>query len=229
MTENVIWRYILEQLQEYGEAFLALFELRPPTDTVAFSIAFIALAAKLAKADGQVTRDEVSMFRSIFEIPPSEEANAARVFNLCRQETTGFESYAYKMARAIRVVPEADEILTNVLDGLFCVAMADDEFHENEDLYLRRVAEIFELEQTVYLRLRARHVPGHYDPYTVLGIGPGASMDEIRRVRRRLVAENHPDRLMARGLPAEMIKLAETRLIAINTAFEDLEKRGLDA
>ena len=71
-----------------GEGLSAVFDrLRTPPDrSVAFTIAVIALGAKMAKADGQVTRDEVTAFREVFHIPPSEEPNAARVFNLARQD-----------------------------------------------------------------------------------------------------------------------------------------------
>ena len=57
-----------------------------PERSVGFTIAVIALGAKLAKADGQVTRDEVSAFRRVFTLPPGEEKNAARIFNLARQD-----------------------------------------------------------------------------------------------------------------------------------------------
>lgn len=220
-----LWQRILERLTRLRRE---AFDPKPPTDTVAFSISFIALAAKIAKADGVVTRDEVTMFRRIFEIPPSEEANAARVYNLCRQETTGFEDYARKMARVVRGYPTGTEILRDVLDGLFHIAMADGEYHPNEDTYLFEVTRIFGVGENVYEDLKARHVPEYRDPYRVLGVSRDANWDEIRRARLEFLRENHPDRIQARGLPPEMIELANARLADVNAAFEEIRAEWED-
>ena len=69
-----------------------------PERQVAFTIAVIALSAKLAKADGVVTSDEVTAFKRIFQIPPGEEANVGRVFNLARKHAHGYEPYARQVA-----------------------------------------------------------------------------------------------------------------------------------
>lgn len=231
MSATSLWQRIIERLRAQGSALQALFEPRPPTDTVAFSIAFIALAAKLAKADGLVTRDEVTMFRRIFEIPPEEEANAATVYNLCRQETTGFEAYARKMARALRDAPDGPTILHDVLDGLFHIAMADGVYHPNENAYLESVASIFGVEETALTALKIRHVPEFYDPFHTLGVATNAPDAAVRAAWRAQIRDNHPDRLIAKGLPAEMIALANSRIAAINAAYEDIMslRRGRDA
>ncbi|NHX28199.1 molecular chaperone DjiA, partial [Escherichia coli] len=116
-----------------GEGLSAVFDrLRtPPERSVAFTIAVIALGAKMAKADGRVTRDEVTAFREVFTIPPSETENAARVFNLARQDVAGFEEYAQRIARMFN---EDDAPLTDLLEGLFHIAIADGEYHPAEDL-----------------------------------------------------------------------------------------------
>ena len=212
MSETSLWKRILATLEGGAEAFWRTFEKRSGTDSVAFSISFIALAAKLAKADGLVTHDEVTMFRRIFEIPPEEEANAARVYNLCQQRTTGFETYARQLSDALETSESGDQLRADVLDGLFHIAMADGEYHSNEDAFLRRVSEIFGLSKETFLGVRARHVPELWDPWTVVGLTPGASLEDLKQKRRSFVKENHPDRLIARGLPPEMIKLANTRL-----------------
>ncbi len=120
-----------------GEGLSAVFErLRTPPDrSVAFTIAVIALGAKMAKADGQVTRDEVTAFREVFHIPASEEANAARVFNLARTDVAGFEDYA---ARIGAMYAEDQAPLCDLMEGLFHIAMADGEYHPDEDQFLSR-------------------------------------------------------------------------------------------
>jgi DnaJ like chaperone protein len=222
MTSPSLWQRILDYLEAGSQALLGLFETRTPSESVVFSIAFIALAAKLAKADGTVTRDEVTTFRRIFEIPPEEEANAARVFNLCRQETTGFETYARQLSGVFASTPNGDMHREDVLDGLFHIAVADGKYHDDEDVFLRRVADVFGLDADVYVRLRARHVPEFRDPYSILGVSAGVSLDELRAVRRRYVRDNHPDVLISKGLPREMVELANARLASFNQAYDEI-------
>lgn len=206
-----------------GEGLSAVFDrLRTPPDrSVAFTIAVIALGAKMAKADGQVTRDEVTAFREVFHIPPSEEPNAAKVFNLARQDIAGFEDYA---ARIGAMYVEDQAPLCDLMEGLFHIAMADGEYHPNEDQFLSRVAEIWGYDDHRFRRIRAQFVPdAERDPYDVLGVSPDASLDEIKAAWRQLVRNTHPDQLAARGLPDEAIKMAEKRMIAINRAWENVQ------
>ena len=209
-----------------GEPLSAVFDrLRtPPERSTAFAIAVIALSAKMAKADGLVTRDEVSAFREIFQIPPEEEKNAARVFNMARQDVAGYEEYARRVAK---MFSETQGSLCDLMEGLFYIAMADGEYHPNENAFLKRVAEIFGLSDAQFRSLRTRFVPdAEPDPYQVLGVPPDASIDEARAAWRQMVRDCHPDRLQARGLPEEMIKLAEKRLIAANRAYEEIREKA---
>lgn len=219
-----IWTRIGDALSalRQGEGLSEVFErLRtPPERSVAFAIAVIALGAKMAKADGQVTKDEVTAFREVFTIPRDEEQNAARVFNLARQDVAGFEDYA---ARIRRMFPNRDAVLTDLIEGLFHIAMADGEYHPKEDDFLSRVARIFELPEATFKAIRARFVPdAEQDPFAVLGVTPDTPIPEIRSAWRRLVRETHPDVMMARGVPEEAVKMAEKRLIAINRAWEQI-------
>lgn len=184
---------------------------------VIFTIAVIALSAKMAKADGTVSIHEIEAFDRMFRVPPSEEANVRRIFNLARQDTAGYEIYAAQIARQLRGNPG---VLEDVLDGLFEIAKADGVLHPAELAFLEDVANIFGFSPDEYRRIRASHVePARADPYTVLGVDRGANEDEIKRTYRLLVRENHPDRLIARGVPEEFIRLANDKLAAINAAY----------
>ncbi len=223
-----LWSRISEALGALakGEPLSAVFDrLRtPPERTTAFTIAVIALSAKMAKADGLVTRDEVAAFREIFDIPPEEEKNAARVFNLARQDVAGFEEYARKIAR---MFADQKGTLCDLMEGLFHIAMADGEYHPNEDAFLERVAGIFGLSDAQFRGLRTRFVPGaEPDPYEVLGLEPDAGPDEAKAAWRQMVRNCHPDRLRARGVPEEMVKVAERRLMAANRAFEEIQQQA---
>ena len=190
---------------------------------VAFTVAMIGLSAKMAKADGVVTQEEIDAFRDLVEFPADEADNVARLYNLAKQDVAGFDAYARRIAR---LFDGEDAILEDILDGLFHIAMADGVLHDREASYLQIVASQFGMDDVEYRRVRARHVfDGEVDPYIVLGVDPGLAYEDVRRVYRKLVAENHPDRLMARGVPAEFVKIASERLAAINAAFDQIELR----
>jgi DnaJ like chaperone protein len=221
-----LWTRIADALAALraGESLATVFDrLRAaPDQTVGFAIAVIALGAKLAKADGTVTRNEVRAFREVFAIPPGEEDHAARVYNLARQDVAGFEAYARQIAR---LYDGNRATLCDLLEGLFHVALADGDYHPGENAFLARVAEIFAIDPRAFARLRARFVPdAEQDPYDILGVAHDATLDDIRAVWRQQVRDGHPDRAIARGLPAEAVVLAEKRLIAINRAMEAIEE-----
>jgi len=222
-----IWTRIADALSALaaGEGLSALFDrLRPPPEkTVAFTIAVIALGAKMAKADGEVTRNEVAAFRQVFAIPPGEEANAARVFNLARQDVAGFDAYARKIRAMFR---DDSKVLVDLMEGLFHISVADGRWHPQEEAFLKDVSGIFGLGDQCFRALRARFVPdSRPDPYDVLGIAPDASLEQARAAWKQAVRDSHPDRMLARGVPQEAVKLAEQRLIAINVAWEEISSR----
>lgn len=209
-----------------GESLSAVFaQLRTaPERRVAFAIAVIALGAKMAKADGLVTRDEVTAFREVFQIAKADEGGAARVFNLARQDVAGFEEYANKIKD---MYGEEGDGLCDLMEGLFHIAMADGTYHPNEDLFLHRVAEIFAVPEADFRRLRSRFVPdAKPDPYAVLGVAPDAPMTEMRAAWRQMVRDTHPDRMMARGVPQEALQLAQKRMIDINRAWEEIQEHA---
>lgn len=229
-----IWTRISEALSALaqGKSLAHVFDLlrgKPePERSVGFTIAVIALGAKMAKADGAVTRAEVMAFRRVFTLEPEEEANAARVFNLARQDVAGFDLYAQKIAAMFQDKDHPDNraLFIDLIEGLFHIALADDILHENEEAFLAHVAEIFGLDRRCYLSIRARLVDGtQRDPYDLLGVAHDAPLTEIRAAWRQAVKENHPDAMIARGVPPEAAKLAERRLIAINAAWEELQQR----
>jgi len=193
---------------------------------VTFTIAIIALAGKMAKADGVASEQEFEIFAKVFVMPPEEEANVRRIFNLARQDMAGFEHYAGQIAGLFRGNPA---VLEDVLDGLFEIAKADGVLHPCEARFLEKVAEIFGFAPNEFRRIRASHfAPELTDPYVILGLSYSADDNELRQTYRRLVRENHPDSLIARGVPAEFIKLATDKLAAINNAYEKIRaERGL--
>lgn len=224
-----IWTRITEAvtaLVAKGEALLSIFERKPraPERSVAFTIAIIGLAAKMAKADGQVNVSEVRAFRQVFHIAPADEPAAARVFNLARQDTAGFEAYA---ARIARMFADQPRILEDLLEGLFHIALADGSYHDLEAGFLARVAEIFGIPAETFGCIEARLTSSDArDPWKVLGVPRGAPLPEARARWRELVRAHHPDKVIARGLPVESVNLANARLATINRAWDEISRRA---
>jgi DnaJ like chaperone protein len=198
-----------------------------PRRRVAFTIAVIALGAKMATADGDVTRDEVAAFGEVFQVPSGEQEHVRLVFDLARKSTAGFESYARQVGR---LFANDRAVLEDLLGGLFYIALADGRLCSAEDDYLREVARHFGFDDADYARIRALHVgldtDGGEDPYAILGISPDAPGEVVRQAHHRLVRETHPDLAIAQGLPPECIALATARLARINAAYDQIAAGG---
>ena len=192
------------------------------TKKIAFTIGVIALGAKMAKADGQVTADEVQAFKEVFRIPPEEMKNVARVFDLARKDARGYEVYAQQIAGLFK---ESPRVLEDLVDGLFHIAKADNIIHPAELEYLVKVSSIFGFDENDFSRIKESHLgPDQADPYQVLGVARDATDVDIKRVYRQLVRENHPDALIAQGVPEEFVQVANDKLAAINVACDQIEK-----
>ena len=193
---------------------------------VAFTVGVIALGAKMAKADGVVTMDEVNAFKEVFKVPEGEMKNVAHVFNLAKQDATGYEAYAEQLAVMFK---GNRKLLEDVLEGLFHIAKADRVLHPNEERFLAQIAKRFGITETEFRYIKARHAPPtKRNPYDVLGVKPSMGNDELKSHYRKLVVENHPDKLMARGVPKEFVVIATEKIAAINEAYAQIAKeRGI--
>jgi DnaJ like chaperone protein len=213
-----VWTRIADFAESIG-AYLG--SSTPPEKSTAFTIGMIALGAKMAKADGIVTDDEVQAFSEVFHVPEKDRAAVERVFNMAKQDIAGFETYAGQVAK---LFGPKSSVLESVLDGLFHIAKADGVIHQNELSYLESVAAIFGFDAVDFARIRSHHVVLKDDPYQALGISADMSMDEIKKHYRALVRELHPDKQIAAGVPEEMVKLANDRLSRITAAYAEIEK-----
>jgi len=163
--------------------------------------ALVALGAKMAKADGQVP-------------------TIARFFDLARQTTLGFERYARLIAKRFRAQPAA---LEDVLDGLFHIALADGIVTDEEMTFLERVGDIFGFSEREFRRIKVAHMGrAKDDPYLILGVDEDISDADLKRAYRRMAGANHPDRMIARGLPQELLKLANHKMAMVNKAYAEI-------
>jgi DnaJ like chaperone protein len=193
-----------------------------PGQDPAFSTAVTALGAKLAKADGHADPHEFAAFAQVFQPEPGGSRNIERLYDLAAQTTHGFESYARRLAKRYRGCPK---LLEDVLDGLFHIAKADGVVTDHEMTYLERVGNLFGLSRLTFERLRALHLgadPG--DPYVVLDVPHDAPDLVVQSAWKRALSEAHPDRVLARGLPAEFVEVAHAKASAINAAYDAIKR-----
>jgi len=203
-------------------------ECAPDPNDVGFTAAVVGLGAKMAKADGRVTDDEIMVFSRVFQTAPKDAAAVRRVFNLAQQTVSGYESYARKIGRKYAARPC---LLEGVLDGLFMIATADGVVTDDELSYLQTVSEAFGFSEATFRRIKASHMGADRDdPYHILGVAHDAEFEEIRKVYRRLMADNHPDRMIQNGAPPEFQNAAHEKAATITSAYARIRaERGLIA
>lgn len=191
----------------------------PERRRVAFTIAAIALAAKMASADGAATAAEFATFQRLFHVDPGEAENARRFYDLAKKSVAGFEAYA---EQAASLLGPGTPILEDLLDALWLIAAVDG-FHDSEIDFLDSVAARLGFDAAGAARIRARHTdPSEDDPWAILGVTPGADAATLRSAYHALVKQYHPDRHLAEGVPAEFIRVTEARMAIINGAYARL-------
>lgn len=189
-----------------------------------FSVVVVVLAAKLAKCDAPVKREEIDAFKRLFRIPPEAVRDVGRLFDHAREDPGGFEPYARQLGEAFG---DNRGMLEDVLAALFALARADGPLNRAEEAFLVQVHRAFGLEQGAWDRARGgvpRSEANAPDPYTVLGVSRSATLEDIRVAWKRLMRENHPDSLAARGVPAEFISRAHEKVAQINAAWDRIKR-----
>ncbi|MDX2028095.1 MAG: TerB family tellurite resistance protein [Alphaproteobacteria bacterium] len=198
---------------------------------MAFTVGVIVLGAKMAKVDGRVTHAEIEAFKRVFQVTPAQEDRIAHLFNRARETASGFEPYAFHLAQLFR---NKSAVLEEVLGGLFIIAAADSAgLRPAEIRFLEKVAGIFNFTAEDFSRIAAqagvrlpdREVKGEtHEAYAVLGVRADASAADIKLAYRALIREHHPDRLVAQGMPPELIANANEKMKRINAAYDALCK-----
>ena len=192
------------------------------TRQAAFTVAVIVLSAKMAKADGHVTRDEIDAFKRIFEIPENEAPDVGQLFNEARQDAEGYEPYAKQIGE---MFIHDKAVRENLLGGLFQIALADGIVHPKELQFLKDVAVSFNLNKNDFERIKLTYTNGNnVDPYQILGVNRKTSNKEIKKSYRELSRENHPDTLIAKGMPQEFVDIATAKMASINAAYDKIRK-----
>ena len=188
--------------------------------SIAFTAGVIALSAKMAKADGKVTKEEIITFRRLVRIPKENVKQVGKLWELAKKTTDGYDLYAQQISSLFK---NERAILERILDLLFEIAKSDGVIQESELRYLKHVSEIFDFNDQTFLRLLALHKPDN-NPYEILGLSPSADPKTVNQTWKKMIKENHPDKLIGEGMPEEFIESANQKLSLINGAYEEIKK-----
>ena len=187
--------------------------------SIIFTAGVIALSAKMAKADGKVTKEEILTFRKLVQIPKDNINQVSKLWELAKQTTDGYELYAKQIYTLFR---NQSEILERILDILFEIAKSDGNIDPKEFNYLKNVSNIFNFDEIVFKRLLALHNPEN-NSFEILGVKISDNMKDIKKKWKEMVKNNHPDKLIGQGMPIEFIESANQKLAILNSAYEEIK------
>ena len=189
---------------------------------IGFTIGVIVLSAKMAKADGKVTEDEIRAFKEKINVPDSEIKNVAKLWDQAKKTTDGFQIYARQIANLLE---KNSSVLEELLKLLIIIALADGKITIPEIKYLKEVGNIFGFSEEDFERIYSSKSGVSSDPYQILGISRDASIDEIKQKWKQLAINHHPDRLISQGIPEDLIHKSTSRLKEINNAWDTIQNK----
>ena len=192
-----------------------------------FATSVIALSAKIAKADGNISKSEILAFKKIFEFPKEDEKAISEIFNSAKEN---IEDYKEIAKQVFDVFTNEKSLLLELLNSLFSIAYADGDLHYKEEIILLEISKIFSFSKDQFDSISNIHSSKNSEEfyninksYKILGVTKNSSTEQISIKYKELVKEYHPDRLQGMGLPEEFIELANQKLTAINKAYNDIK------
>ena len=192
---------------------------------IGFTIGVIVLSAKMAKADGKVTKSEIKAFKEKINVPDNEIKNVARLWDQAKETTDGFEVYAKQISNLLE---KNSSVLEELLNLLVIIAEADGKITNLEKIYLKEVSNIFGFSEQDFERICSSKLDKHIDPYQTLGVLKDAPLEEIKNKWKTLAMKHHPDRLIAQGIPQDIIETNTYRLKEINNAWDLIKNKKYD-
>ena len=187
-----------------------------------FALSLIVLSAKLSKADGQVSKEELIAVKDKLKIPDNELDQVGKIFNKAKEESAGYESYAQQIAQIYR---GNINVLEEVINILFYIAESDGNISESELKMIEHIAQIFGLTEIQFNSIReSRKSSDKLNPYIVLESNPDDTIEIIRKRYLKLTKEHHPDLLISKGVPQEVIDESKAKMRTINSAWDQVKK-----
>ena len=189
---------------------------------ISFTIGVIVLSAKMAKADGKVTEEEIKAFKEKINVPDNEIKNVAKLWDQAKKTTDGFEVYAKQISDLLE---RNSSVLEELLNLLITIAQADGKITIPEIKYLKKVGDIFGFSNEDFERIYSSKSGFYRDPYKVLGVSRNSTIEEIKKKWKQLAINHHPDRLISKGIPEDLIQKSTSRLKEINNAWDTIQNQ----
>ena len=189
---------------------------------IGFTIGVIVLSAKMAKADGKVTKSEIKAFKEKINVPDNEIKNVARLWDQAKETTDGFEIYAKQISNLLE---KNSSVLEELLNLLVIIAEADGKITKLEKIYLKEVSNIFGFSDQDFERICSSKLNSYIDPYQTLGVSKDTPLEEIKKKWKTLAMNHHPDKLIAQGIPQDIVETNTYRLKEINNAWDLIKRR----
>lgn len=194
-----------------------------------FFVATFSMLAKISKVDGRVTEKEIESIEAFMaqdlNLDGQGRQSAITIFRQALQSPEPFDSFAMQFYRAFYHQPR---ILELMLDILLRVSTADGDLSPSEERLIMSAVRIFKISEIDYALIKSRYVRQTNKAYAVLNCDPSVSNDALKKQYRKMVSEYHPDKIQAKGLPAEFVKFAGDKFMEIQEAYETIKKeRGL--
>jgi len=198
------------------------------TSQVTFFVAAFSMLAKLVRADGQVSRQEIDSIEKFMlydlKLDPESRQFAMNIFHAATESPGTFQDFAGQYYNQFRTQPQFLDIM---IDILLRVSVADGAMNKNEESLIREAVRIFNFSDAKYNVLKSRYIKEVDKSYAVLGCDPGDSAERIKKQYRKRVSEFHPDKIASKGLPGEFTKFAEDKFRDIQDAYEKIKaERG---
>lgn len=210
-----------------------------------FEALFVSLG-KLAKADGVVTKDEIRKCESVMQqmhLDSKQRNRAIELFNIGKKAGSTIDPYLHNLMKESRGSYAVKQMF---MDVMIEVAIAENNINQAELNFLIWLCQSIRFPQNIFitlLRMRGFNVnngnqsqqsqqnhsqqwqrKATTSPYQILGVSSSDSKVVIRRAYKKLMSQNHPDKLIAKGLPPEMIEIAKTKTQNIQAAWEEIKQ-----
>ncbi|AOS97529.1 DnaJ-like protein DjlA [Microbulbifer aggregans] len=194
-----------------------------------FIVTLFSMLAKMAKADGQVSKAEVDLIddfiKNNLRLGEEERAEAIRIFQNAKTDSYSIYDYAKQYRQLVR-----NQAMREVVYRLlFAVAHADGQLHRAEEEILRRIPAYLGLHESIFSAMAgefgnrgASSAVSLEQHYAVLGCAPDVSDRELKLAYRRKAAEFHPDKIASKGLPDEFLRHAEDQMKSVTVAYETI-------
>ena len=217
------------------------YTLHSNSSDIFYTTAF-SLLGYLAKADGRVSEAEIAHAEALMKKLGLHGEDRQRAIGYFKQGSAPeFDLHAC-LAKFNTAVRFRVDLKRNLIIFLVEMAMADDELHSQEEAALRQMAQGLGIDprsfEQLLAMLKAQHgfAGGHYhqgnyssaseleEAYKALGVEPSISDKDLKKAYRKLMSQYHPDKMIAKGVPKEMLEMATQKAQEIQAAYDVIEK-----